>query len=87
MTHSRSRVNEAGELRTYTVEDLLFVEFAEDGNYQVSVYTVSGVLAAQKAETLHAGQNMSITIGTSGIYLVKVMKDGKEVRTIKILKK
>ena len=80
-------MNEAGELRTYTVEDLLFVEFAEDGNYQVSVYTVSGVLAAQKAETLHAGQNMSITIGASGIYLVKVMKDGKEVRTIKILKK
>ena len=76
-----------GELRTYTVEDILFVEFAEDGNYQVSVYTVSGMLAAQKTETLYAGQNMRITLGTNGIYLVKVIKDGKEVRTIKVLKK
>lgn len=76
-----------GEPRTYTVEDILFVEFAEDGNYQVSVYTISGMLAAQKAEILYAGQNMRITLGTNGIYLVKVIKDGKEVRTIKILKK
>lgn len=75
------------ELRTYTVEDILFVEFAEDGNYQVSVYTVSGMLAAQKAEALYAGQNMRITLGTNGIYLVKVIKDGKEIRTIKVLKK
>ena len=79
--------NATGELRTYTVEDILFVEFAEDGNYQVSVYTVSGMLAAQKTETLYAGQNMRITLGTNGIYLVKVIKDGKEVRTIKVLKK
>lgn len=45
------------------------------------------MLAAQKAEILYAGQNMRITLGTNGIYLVKVIKDGKEVRTIKILKK
>lgn len=76
----------AGELRTYTVENTLFVEFAEEGNYDVAVYTVSGMLAAQKAEAVSAGQNMRITLGASGIYLVKVMKDGKEVRTIKVLK-
>lgn len=29
---------------------------------------------------------MRITLGTNGIYLVKVIKDGKEVRTIKVLK-
>lgn len=76
----------AGELRTYTIEDVLFVKFAEDGNYQVAVYNVSGMLVAQKAEAIYAGQNMRITLGANGIYLVKVMKDGKEVRTIKVLK-
>ena len=77
---------EAGELHTYTVDDVLFVEFAEDGNYQVAVYNVSGMLVTQKAEAIYAGQNMRITLGTNGIYLIKVMKEGKEVRTIKVLK-
>ena len=73
-------------MHTYTVDDVLFVEFAEDGNYQVAVYNVSGMLVTQKAEAIYAGQNMRITLGTNGIYLIKVIKEGKEVRTIKVLK-
>lgn len=77
--------NVAGELRTYTVEDILFVEFAEDGNYQVGVYNASGVLVAQKEAAVAAGQNMSISLGAKGVYVVKVMKEGKVVRTVKVL--
>lgn len=79
--------NAAGELYTYTVEDVLFMEFAEDGNYQVAVYSVSGMLVGQKAGTISAGENMRVTLGTKGVYLIKVMKDGKEARTIKVLNK
>lgn len=79
--------NSETEMRTYTVEDVLFVEFAEDGNYQVAVYNVSGMLVGQKAGTVSAGENMRVTLGTKGIYLIKVMKDGKEARTIKVLNK
>lgn len=46
----------AGELRTYTVEGILFVEFAEDGDYQVGVYNASGMLVAQKDAAVVAGQ-------------------------------
>ena len=77
--------NVAGELRTYTVEDILFVEFAEDGNYQVGVYNASGVLVAQKEAAVAAGQNISISLGAKGVYVVKVMKEGKVVRTVKVL--
>lgn len=75
----------AGELRTYTVEDILFVEFAADGNYQVGVYNVSGMLVAQEEATVTAGQNMSISLGAKGVYVVKVMKEGKVVRAVKVL--
>lgn len=75
----------ADEMRTYTVEDLLFVEFAEAGAYQVGVYNVSGMLEAQEEATVAAGQHMSITLGAKGVYVVKVMKEGKVVRTVKVL--
>lgn len=75
------------EMRTYTVEDVLFVEFTEGGNYQLAVYNVSGMLVGQKAGTISAGENMRVTLGTKGVYLIKVMKDGKEARTIKVLNK
>ena len=76
-----------GELRTYTVDDALFVAFAADGNYEVSVYNISGALVAQKAQASVAGQTMRITLGTSGVYVVRVVKDGKEAKAFKVMKK
>ncbi len=74
-------------LRAYTVEESLFVEFAESGNYQITVFNASGMQVAQKSATVAAGQNMLITLGADGVYIVKAMKDGKLVRAIKVLKK
>lgn len=73
------------DMLTYTVEDVLFVEFAQEGNYQVSVYNVSGVLVAQNDATVDAGQHMSISLGSKGVYVVKVMRDGKVVRSVKVM--
>lgn len=74
-----------GEMRTYTVEDVLFVEFAEEGTYQVGVYNISGMLVAQEEADVVAGQHMSITLGSKGVYVVKVMKEGKVVRAVKVM--
>lgn len=74
-----------GDMRTYTVDGVLFVEFAEEGTYQVAVYNVSGMLVAEKEAAVAAGQNMSITLGAKDVYVVKVMKEGKVVRAIKVL--
>ena len=74
-----------GDMRTYTVDGVLFVEFAEEGTYQVDVYNVPGMLVAEKEAAVAAGQNMSITLGAKDVYVVKVMKEGKVVRAIKVL--
>ena len=72
---------------TYTIEDALFVEFDQDGTYSVAVYSIDGALVGQKDAEIVAGQNMSIALGTPGVYLVKVTRDGQDVRTVKVIRK
>ena len=78
---------EAGEIKTYTVGENAVVEFAEAGNYEVSVYTTAGVAQARKAAQLNAGNVMNIHLANTGIYVLTVKKDGKVVRTVKLVRK
>ncbi|MDE6782131.1 MAG: T9SS type A sorting domain-containing protein, partial [Paramuribaculum sp.] len=51
------------------------------------VYNVSGIQLAEQHLSVTAGQNAQISIGAPGVYLVKVTKGGKAVRTVKVLVK
>lgn len=74
-------------VEAYTVADGLFVQFAEAGNYTVEVYNTSGMLMAQKAQAMEAGQNMSVRLSVQGVYIVRVLRDGQLARTIKVVRK
>ena len=74
-------------LKAYTVNKVLFLEFAEDGDYEVSVYNMSGMLVGKDARSINAGEMMNITIGQTGVYVVSIVKDGKELRSIKVANK
>ncbi|MDE5800128.1 MAG: T9SS type A sorting domain-containing protein, partial [Paramuribaculum sp.] len=76
-----------GDFTTYVESDMIFVEFAQDGDYTVNVYNVSGIQLAEQHLSVSAGQNAQISIGAPGVYLVKVEKAGKAVRTVKVLVK
>lgn len=76
-----------GQTEAYTVGDQLFVDFAEDGNYVVRVYNIAGQLVASKAQQMSKGQKMQLTLGVAGSYILDVQKDGKTVRTVKLLRK
>ncbi|MCH5329183.1 MAG: secretion protein, partial [Coprobacter sp.] len=78
---------EADGFITYTVEDALIVDFGADGNYTVDVYNTAGMLAAQKAVSVVAGQTALIRLGQPGVYIVKVCRDGQVLRTVKVLRK
>ncbi|MDE5800868.1 MAG: T9SS type A sorting domain-containing protein, partial [Paramuribaculum sp.] len=71
----------------YTEGNVLFLEFAVDGVYDVQVYNVSGMLVASKSLSAVAGQSAQVSLGTAGVYLVKAVKDGKILRTVKVLSK
>lgn len=78
---------ENGSADAYVVGDKMFVEFAEAGNYNVRVYNVAGQLVASKAQQMGNGQQMQITLGQVGTYVLDIQKDGRTVRTVKLLRK
>ncbi len=78
---------EAAEVKTYTVGEDAVVEFAEAGNYEVGVYDAAGVVQARKAATLNAGNVMTVHLANPGVYVLTVKKDGKPLRTVKLVRK
>ncbi len=77
----------AADVATYTVGETLFIDFAEAGNYDVRVYDIAGKQVAAKAQALSAGNKMQLTLGQAGTYVVRVVRDGAVVRTVKLLRK
>ncbi|MBR2638849.1 MAG: hypothetical protein IKD40_08425 [Bacteroidaceae bacterium] len=78
---------EGADVATYVVEGAVIVNFAEAGNYNVSLYTAAGQLVAAKAVAVVAGDNAQLTMGAKGTYVLVVEKDGKLVRSAKLLNK
>ena len=66
---------------------MLFLEFAQDGAYDIEVYNAAGMLVGSQKLNAVAGQNARITLGTPGIYLVKASVNGTALRTLKVLSK
>jgi endo-beta-N-acetylglucosaminidase D len=86
---SESGVNDVladGDYTAYTDADAIFVQVEQDGQYVLTVYDMQGRVVTARAATLEAGQLMQVK-ANNGSYVVKVRKDGKELRAIKILKK
>lgn len=76
---------EASEMLTYTVDKDIFVEFAQAGKYTVEVFNLQGGKVAGNTAQVVAGSQMNVHVGTAGVYVLKVVKDGKVVRTAKLL--
>lgn len=78
---------EGAKMKAYTVGEDAVVEFAEAGAYEVSVYTTAGEQVARKAAQLNAGNVVNVHLAKAGIYVLNVKKDGKTVRTVKLIRK
>jgi hypothetical protein len=74
------------DIDVYTVSEGLFVNLTEAGDYVISVYNAQGQLAVQTGERTAGNQLMHIALHNPGAYVVKVIKDGQVVRTVKVLK-
>lgn len=76
-----------GELRTYAIDDVLYLEAAETGNYQVVVYTLDGRTVVNAAQHVAAGDFMKVNLAAApGTYVVSVRLNGAEVRALKLAK-
>ncbi len=77
----------ASGLRVYTVAEDVLVDFAEAGAYSVSVYNAAGQQVAGKAQQMVAGGMMRIHLNNKGVYIVRINKDGRNVRSVKLIRK
>ena len=75
-----------GDFKAVTVGENVLVEFEQAGRYNISLYNVAGQMVAQKAANIAQGNNVSLRLGTPGTYLLRVERDGKLVRTVKLIK-
>ena len=74
-------------MAAYTVGEDAIVEFGEAGCYEVCVYDAAGVAKAHKTATLSSGNVMRVHLANAGVYVLVVKKDGKTMRTVKLLRK
>ncbi len=76
----------ADELRAYSVGDVVYLEFAAAGDYNVQVYNIAGQLVAAKAAELTSSDRMQVRLPMVGAYVLRVFRDGKEVKALKLLR-
>lgn len=63
---------------------VLFFTFQGEGAYSLQAYNTAGMLVASEDVSASNGSVAEVTMGAPGIYLVKVVKDGKVLRTVKV---
>lgn len=68
--------------------DHVNIRFAEGGEYVIQISNASGAMLQKNAFSVQAGQIVNVGItANKGIYLLQVVKGGKTVQTLKIIKK
>ncbi len=68
--------------------DHVNVKFAVEGIYTVRICDMNGAVVCEKAQQVAAGETVRISVNASGgAYIGQVLKDGKLVRAVKLLKK
>ena len=73
------------DVKTYTVNGTLFIEYGQDGTYDVQVYNAAGQLCATESMAAVAGQTSQINLSAAGVYLIRVACNGQHARTLKVL--
>jgi len=67
--------------------DVVYVQFTEMGLYTIQIFNNLGQLVAQNNHDAVSSELMKIDVkGEKGIYYAHIMKDGKTLKTVKIIK-
>ena len=68
------------------VESVNF-RFAEGGNYTINVVSSNGAVLQRNNVEAAAGQVVNVAVtGKAGLYIVQIVKDGKQYKSVKVVK-
>lgn len=69
-------------------ENEVNIQFAKEGEYELQVYSTVGSLVYSETVNVSNNQFVSVTVNApKGSYFVQILKDGKSVKVIKLIKK
>ena len=75
------------EVKAYTVNDDILVECAQAGAYTFEVYSIDGMQVLRNNVNVATGNTVRLHLANSGVYILKVKKEGKTLRTVKLIRK
>ena len=76
---------EATDMKVYSVDRDVLLDIETAGNYLVQIYSTNGQLVAGKSLSVNGADNVRLHLGAQGVYIVNVKKDGKTLRTVKLI--
>ena len=89
VTNSINGVKEAADFAVYPnpFVESVNLRFAEGGVYAIQVTTVNGAVMQNTKATVNAGDVVNVAItGAKGLYIVRVLKNGKQYKAVKVVK-
>ena len=75
------------EVKAYTVNDDILVDCAQAGAYTFEVYSIDGMQVLKNNVNVATGNTVRLHLANSGVYILKVKKEGKTLRTVKLIRK
>lgn len=75
------------EVKAYTVNDDILVDCAQAGAYTFEVYSIDGMQVLKNNMNVATGNTVRLHLANSGVYILKVKKEGKTLRTVKLIRK
>ena len=75
------------EVKAYTVNDDILVECSQAGAYTFEVYSIDGMQVLKNNVNVATGNTVRLHLANSGVYILKVKKEGKTLRTVKLIRK
>ena len=74
-------------VKTYTVDESLFVEFAESGSYTIEVFNAAGMLMARQDANVNGSEVACISLSQQGVYIVNIYRNGQKYSAAKVVRK
>ena len=75
------------EVKAYTVNGDILVDCAQAGAYTFEVYNIDGMQVLRNNVNVTIGNTVRLHLANSGVYILKVKKEGKTLRTVKLIRK
>lgn len=75
------------KVRAYAVDGQAILAFPAAGDYTVQIVNAAGQTIAVRNARISGSEHMTVRLGQPGTYIVRIVRDGEEFQSVKLLNK